>query len=424
MANGMFAGGNGAANDPFLIEDAADLDAIRRNPAACYKLINHINLGVPPYNIGNGWDPIKNFTGKLNGNKKKIFNLYINRIETDFVGLFGLTENLAPVTIKEMRIYDLAIENADVTGKDLVGILFGYIAAGDRTRIPDDPAHTVFNRISCSGKVSGNTAVGGILGRAHNHGSNLNGYGEWPVLINSIAKGVVESRAKSGAIYAGGIIGRSDSNYPSSVSCSSSVGLAKVTNSNFLQVGSAINGGPKPGNSSMNVFDVTLNAGLTVTPGSVGLTTNELKNGDTRMKHLIETLNGTESVWRIEPDRLPELAFMRTDCFFVKANGDYLTWDATQKKWVKQFDVLPSTPEIWKLGMKSIAELDTAMWSALKPYGKVDIINFVNQTEKLNVEDSVGKLTKQADQPIDSKICFSKKFLFADYRNDVVSITS
>lgn len=422
MANGMFAGGNGAANDPFLIEDAADLDAIRRNPAACYKLINHINLGVQPYNIGNGWDPIQNFTGKLNGNKKKIFNLYINRIETNFVGLFGLTENLTPGIIKEIRIYDLAIENADVTGKDYVGILFGYIGPGGYTVIPDDPAYTVFNRISCSGKVSGNNAVGGIIGGAYNFGSNYSGFGNWPVLINSITKGVVESRAKSGAINAGGLIGSSTGS--SAISCRNSVGLAKVTNSNFLQVGCAINDGPMSGNSSTNVFDVTLNAGLAVTPGSVGLTTDELKNGDARMKHLIETLNGTESVWRIEPDRLPELAFMRTDCFFVKANGDYLTWDATKKKWVKQFDVLPSTPEIWEFGMKSIAELDTAMWNALKPYGKVDIINFVNQTENLNVEDSVGKLTKQVDQPIDSKICFSKKFLFADYRNDVVSITS
>ena len=42
MAQGFFAGGNGTKENPFLIEDADDLNAIRNNLSAHYKMINDI----------------------------------------------------------------------------------------------------------------------------------------------------------------------------------------------------------------------------------------------------------------------------------------------------------------------------------------------------------------------------------------------
>ena len=68
MANGNFGGGNGTTATPYLIEDADDLNAMRKNLDASYKLVNDINLGVAPYCEGEGWNPIDNFTGQLDGN--------------------------------------------------------------------------------------------------------------------------------------------------------------------------------------------------------------------------------------------------------------------------------------------------------------------------------------------------------------------
>ena len=43
-ANGTFGGGTGISGDPYKIEDAADLDAVRNNLSAYYELANDIDL--------------------------------------------------------------------------------------------------------------------------------------------------------------------------------------------------------------------------------------------------------------------------------------------------------------------------------------------------------------------------------------------
>lgn len=91
MANGMFAGGVGTEDNPYLIEDIEDLSAIRNNLGAYYRLISNINMNIYPYNEGAGWDPIDGFYGTLDGDGYIISNLYINRPDRDGVGLFGMT---------------------------------------------------------------------------------------------------------------------------------------------------------------------------------------------------------------------------------------------------------------------------------------------------------------------------------------------
>lgn len=427
MANGMFAGGNGAVDNPYLIEDAADLDAIRRNLTASYKLINNINLGAPPYSIGKGWDPINGFFGTLDGNKKKIFNLYINRTDQDYVGLFGLTAELNTTNITTVRIYDVAIENAEVYGKNNVGILFGGFTVNFGYLFSEEDKYTIIRRVSCSGKVSGNDGVGGIVGYAAQNYAGPYQY-NWILLSDCIAKGTVTTNVNS-TYSAGGIIGNVNS-YGSTynrIGCRNCISLAKISNTNGLFSGGTITGGPavcvSAAVASTNFYDATMNTGIPVTPNTVGLATDELTSANPKLKALMEAVNGTESIWLFENGEYPKLAFLKSDCFFIRVNGDYLTWDAAQKQWVKQFDLLPGTDKIWKIGMKSIAELGTFAWNALKAHGKFDIINFVDQTEKLNVEYSTGILAKMDTQPVDSMICFSKTITFADYRNDVVSIT-
>ncbi|WP_243108718.1 hypothetical protein [Clostridium rectalis] len=121
MANGNFAGGDGSANNPYLIEDVFDLDAIRNGLDKCYKLIDDIDLDIKPFNEGEGWNPIGGyenpFNGNINGNNKIIKNLYINRPPNTFQGLFGRTSN--------STILNLNIVNVDICASNLSGTIVG-----------------------------------------------------------------------------------------------------------------------------------------------------------------------------------------------------------------------------------------------------------------------------------------------------------
>jgi len=122
MAQGFFAGGNGTKESPFLIEDADDLNAMRMHLDSYFELINDINLSNGKYNLNQGWQPIKNFTGTLNGANHKIINLYINRPTEDMVGFFKqLSGNLT-------NIYFV---DAQIVGHDCVGVVTGILYTFD-----------------------------------------------------------------------------------------------------------------------------------------------------------------------------------------------------------------------------------------------------------------------------------------------------
>ena len=79
MANGNFGGGSGIVDDPYLIEDAEDLVAIKNvtSPELPYFL-QTTDIDLSGYN---NWEPIVTatsyygFNGRYNGNNKKIKNL-------------------------------------------------------------------------------------------------------------------------------------------------------------------------------------------------------------------------------------------------------------------------------------------------------------------------------------------------------------
>lgn len=97
-----------------------------------------------------GFKPIgnysKNFKGKFLGNNNKIKGIYINRIEQDYVGLFGLISG---------DIKNISIDSSNVTGKNYVGTLAGKLSGKNSN------GFTVNNL-----KVSGVDSVGSIFGNA------------------------------------------------------------------------------------------------------------------------------------------------------------------------------------------------------------------------------------------------------------------
>ena len=145
-----------------------DLDAIREDLGGSYVLMNDLDLGSDGYaelagpdaNEGDGWEPIgaygTPFAGMFDGQGYQIQNLYINRPDETYVGLFGKVA-------AEGVIANVGVVDAEVTGAFELGGLVGWNDG------------TVSNSYS-TGRVAANGpwAVGGLVGR--NDGIVSNSY--------------------------------------------------------------------------------------------------------------------------------------------------------------------------------------------------------------------------------------------------------
>jgi|GEM_PF-957476 pyruvate/2-oxoglutarate dehydrogenase complex dihydrolipoamide dehydrogenase (E3) component len=109
------------------------------------------------------WEPIAHFTGKFDGNGKKILHLTINRSNEINSGLFGI--------ISGAEIQNLGLEDVSVTvnfiGDALVGALVGQSFGS-----------TIAN-VYATGDVNGGSTrdiIGGLVGRVSAQGI-MNGTG-------------------------------------------------------------------------------------------------------------------------------------------------------------------------------------------------------------------------------------------------------
>lgn len=129
-----FAGGDGTEQSPYIIETAEQLNKIRDDLEAHYKLGNDIDLGGIEWNpIGEYYHPIndrnkkedKRFKGSLDGNNYKIMNLKINKVyalgkdevEYENIGLFA--------HISTAKISNLGLEKVHIQGGEYTGGLTG-----------------------------------------------------------------------------------------------------------------------------------------------------------------------------------------------------------------------------------------------------------------------------------------------------------
>ena len=160
------------------------------------------------WNEGAGWMPISSsstpFTTTFDGNGHQIRNLYINRSNTDYIGLFAAISGESA----QLRNIGLTGELMQVLGDYYVGGLVGYagssatisqsyvsgIITGDRyvggLAGTLDTNSTIRNSFA-TGTVSGNVRIGGLAG--YLNGSSI---------VNSFAAGYVR-----GVGYYGGIGG-------------------------------------------------------------------------------------------------------------------------------------------------------------------------------------------------------------------------
>ena len=127
-----------------IIKTADELQAMKDNLTGKYILMNDIDLE------GYSWTPIgtygNEFEGELNGNGHVVKNLEINNPAETYRALFG---NIQGATIK-----NLGLENAEITGDSITGILVGHSYG------------STIENCYATGKISGSTAVGGLIGFA------------------------------------------------------------------------------------------------------------------------------------------------------------------------------------------------------------------------------------------------------------------
>ncbi|MDR0666937.1 MAG: hypothetical protein LBF71_05965, partial [Campylobacteraceae bacterium] len=151
-----------------------------------------------------GWNPIGDntakFTGIFSGNGNKISGLWINRTSTDYVGLFGYTQNA--------QIKNIGVEASEIRGNIFVGGIAGIIYHSS----------SVANSYS-TGSIFGNTHVGGIAGNPYDNSNVTNSYSTANVSGNNYVGGIagyvygsssVTDSYSTGTIsgdYVGGIAG-------------------------------------------------------------------------------------------------------------------------------------------------------------------------------------------------------------------------
>lgn len=162
-AKAQFSGGDGTANNPYQISTLNDLILLSESPEYWDYITYFIQiadidasntdtlnggLGFKPIGIGYGANE-QSFSGYYNGNGYSIINLYINRPNQNYVGLFGATSRSTEFYDSIIIVKNLKLIDAYVFGNNNVG---GFVG-GNMGRI-----------INCfiSGNIIGNNVVGGI----------------------------------------------------------------------------------------------------------------------------------------------------------------------------------------------------------------------------------------------------------------------
>jgi hypothetical protein len=172
------------------VRDWHDLDTVRDNLGGSYLLVNNLDSTTAGYmelasetaNGGRGWEPIgtsdAGFTGSFNGQGHEIRDLFINRPDQDYVGLFAHVSWTHPIENVGV-VENVGVIEADVTGSSQVGALVGHNAG-------------TLNNSYCSGSVTrGGFYVAGLVG-----------YNDGGFVSNSYSTGNA-----TGTRYVGGLVG-------------------------------------------------------------------------------------------------------------------------------------------------------------------------------------------------------------------------
>ncbi len=314
-----FFPGSGTIEAPYLISNMAQLNRISSDNTIWDKHFAQVAdidaTDTQNWFDGAGFLPIGNnnqrFTGTYNGDGYQISNLYIDRPDQRYVGLFGFT---AAATID-----DVHLTNVSIHGQSAVGALIGSKRNGDVSRCSATGTLTaehdsggkslaggLIGRNEAFESISSNiiecftdvdiTATGDIVGGlTGNNRAGYPGYDGGTILIeNCYAQGDVSGDEKTG-----GFIGNQDGTDSGTIEVNHCYSSGAVTGTGGL-IGSCTHGII---NSS---FWDTETSGQGSSAGGTGLTTAEMQDYSTYFNagwdFMDETQNGTNDIWGINPD--------------------------------------------------------------------------------------------------------------------------
>ncbi len=171
--------GNGSMQDPYLITNIHELNAMRQNLDASYWLTTDVDLAdTVVWDYGRGWSPIGDtatpFTGNFDGGGHTLHNLAINRPNSSHQGLFG--------TVSEAQLFNLHLQDVNLQTRSHSGTLAGVIGfdsliekltvTGAINGAPGQDVGglagamnlSILHRVAVTATVEGGAATGGLFG--------------------------------------------------------------------------------------------------------------------------------------------------------------------------------------------------------------------------------------------------------------------
>lgn len=241
---GLFAGGSGSEEEPYLITTPKHLDNIRERLGtrieetelvfepyyfalgADIDLKDALSVGGELYDDGKGWLPIGQgstqedyFCGFLDGRGYEIRNLWINRPDMEYVGLFGCAIDTTVVNL------NMSLTPAGITGGAYAGGLFGFLDAAAYTGIDNSIKTNLIERCSVTGTLKSlsanefsHSALGGFVGCIDNaevkesffagilngtrsYTGGIAGFAEHTAVVNSYIKAEIHTDGAAGGIF-------------------------------------------------------------------------------------------------------------------------------------------------------------------------------------------------------------------------------
>lgn len=407
MAGGKFGGGAGTTANPYIIEDAEDLNEVRRYLTSSFKLTNNINLGVPPYNSGSGWFPIQGaYTGTFDGNGKAILNMYINRPTETGVGLFEIFNG---------NCKDLGFINSNILGLNSVGTLAGI--SNPTVAITLERIYIINAQVKGTG-AAGSNYHGGLIG--------LGSGASFPATIKDIH---IEVNITGSYSSLGAFIGY----YGASSSNGTKPGISYVTLVPSGYLGNSTYNRAADGNALYVTVDPNTcffdSTATTYTQGAfTAKTTAELKDVATLTSYSARLVSGAsnanvngKSMWILKNGTYPRLYSEIINKIFILTDDlDYRVWNGTS--WEIKHSTVPTREEFTLNSMATIDTIPYTAWELLKSYGSVKLVNFIEKTNGATLTSVNVALDYISSST--SKNVFSKTFNFEDYGSAISTINN
>lgn len=268
-----FPGGAGTEDNPYHISTAAELNGIRHFDYHFIQTAN-IDLGVAPWNEGEGWVPIGSdannpFRGSYNGDNYYISGLTINRPEGTYQALFG--------SFAGQVIENVGLRDVDITGRMMVAGLIGNISGASTVRY-----------CYVSGNILSTTSlayIGGLVAYQSGAGSNLH---DCYTNVN------VVTTTEAGNQYAGGVISYLYNGQARRCYAAGSVATAVATTRSGAVIGEVRLEAAAFSHLYWNTDTATVNRGIGNVQNVPGNTTMQLMQANTY------TGFDFDRVWRID----------------------------------------------------------------------------------------------------------------------------